>query len=203
MCGTTVTTSSTAGQEFSMSSVESTMSYSVSKTGYYTETGTITGPNRSVTVTLSEIVTTTETVRLSTFNVQVFNRTSNVAKVSLVDITISGGTGHWMWYATGQPTNIPANGSSTFTVPVTGQSQIQITTNSIVPFEITLSGENLGTSGTFECYEFDATSPSSGGSLSGSGGSMIGGSTDLDRIQRVASRHTYPAGSSAIQVIMQ
>ena len=98
--GNTVTSSSTANDTYTVISVETSLPYSVTKDGFYDKTGTITGPNRNITVTLDEIVDTHEKVRFDTGEIRLYNNTNNSLSIPTVTISVYDGVNRlaqWVW----------------------------------------------------------------------------------------------------------
>ena len=98
--GNTVTSSSTANDTYTVISVETSLPYSVTKDGFYDKTGTITGPNRNITVTLDEIVDTHEKVRFDTGEIRLYNNTNNSLSIPTVTISVYDGENRlarWVW----------------------------------------------------------------------------------------------------------
>lgn len=135
--GVTLVESSTANHTYTISSVESSLSYSVTKSGYYPENGTITGPNRNITVTLVEIVETYETVRTEQTYATIINRTDVSSEIPYISIQLLSGTtvlSTWLYQ------NISVGSNNSTTTPTTGLSigEKQILTNTTLDVEISI-----------------------------------------------------------------
>lgn len=100
--GLTLTESSSTNGTYTTSSVETSLSYTVSKYGYVTKTGTITGPNRSITVTLDQIVNETLTCN-GDIQLRIQNNTQNQLEISTFDIVLNENGSEiasWTWQVT-------------------------------------------------------------------------------------------------------
>ena len=116
--GNTVTSSSTANDTYTVISVETSLPYSVTKDGFYSETGTITGPNRNITVTLDEIVNAYVDVSTNNANLTIRNETNEIIRLMNIGINLVNKNGQslTMWVYT--DVQIDAGGQ----VNVTGTS---------------------------------------------------------------------------------
>lgn len=135
--GNTVTSSSTANDTYTVISVETSLPYSVTKDGFYSETGTITGPNRNKTVTLVEIVDTHEKVRFDSGEIRLYNYTNNSLSIPTVTISVYDGgnrLAQWVW------SNIPTISShnSISVSPNESPSSVeqQVLTNTTLKIEV-------------------------------------------------------------------
>ena len=143
MCGNTVTTYSTANYEYTMASVESTMSYTVTKEGYYPQTGTIQGPNRNITVTLVEIVDTYEDVRTDPASVRIINRTNGDVDIESFYLVLYGGTGQILGiWQTNTMVTINGNGSQDVQLQSYNLGTKQVLTNTSPYFELHIKQYN-------------------------------------------------------------
>ena len=98
--GDTVTSSSTANYTYIVNSVEASLPYSVTKDGFYSETGTITGPNRNITVTLVEISTTNKKVNFVNKGITLYNKTNSSLSIQTLTIRVSDSKNtlaQWVW----------------------------------------------------------------------------------------------------------
>lgn len=98
--GDTVTSSSTANYTYIVNSVEASLPYSVTKDGFYSETGTITGPNRNITVTLVEISTTNKKVNFVNKGITLYNKTNSSLSIQTLAITVydsENALAKWAW----------------------------------------------------------------------------------------------------------
>ena len=99
--GNTVTSSSTANYTYTVTSVESSLPYSVTKDGFYDKTGTITGPNRNITVTLDEIVNAYVDVSTNNANLTIRNETDETIRLMHIGINLVNKNGQsltmWMY----------------------------------------------------------------------------------------------------------
>jgi hypothetical protein len=131
MCGVTITTNSVANHTYSMSSVESSMSYSVTKDGYYPESGDIIGPNRNVIVTLREITETYETVRTDSAQAIIRNNGNDELVLNYFTVELKDGDsvlGTWVW----SDVHVPSNSSVTLAMSGYGTGETQVLTNTIL-----------------------------------------------------------------------
>lgn len=131
MCGNTVTTYSTANYTYTMTSVETSISYTVSKEGYYPQSGTIQGPNRNVTVTLREITETYETVRTDSAQAIIRNNGNDELVLDYFSVELKDGDsvlGTWVW----GDVHVPSNSSVTLAMSGHGTGETQVLTNTIL-----------------------------------------------------------------------
>ena len=140
-----ITSSSQANQTYTVSSVNSSITYEVSKSGYYPETGTIYS-NRTVTVTLEEIVGTYEDVRTEGPTQLFIVNNSNqdldlgIVTMELYGMTSNGRTNLGTWTTSGL--HIPTNGSTTVTFPGYGLGTKQVSTNTSPEVEVHINQFN-------------------------------------------------------------
>lgn len=170
MCGVTVTTNSIANHTYSMSSVDTSMNYEVSKSGYYTESGTITGPTREITVTLNEVVSTYETISMTNQTMWFRNATSSNITISLTIYLVRDSDDYTIgtWTQTGASTLAP--GATTTVTPYfpSASSATALTNTSLsVQYGLTIASGSVSKA-TFQCA-WNGTFPSVTGYVSGSG----------------------------------
>ena len=154
MCGNTVTTYSTADYTYTMTSVETSISYAVSKEGYYPQSGTIQGPNRNVTVTLVEITDTYEDVRTDSASVVVHNRTGQSLNLSGIYVTLMDGNNYLGVWTCGD-VYVNAYGSTTVQLSGTELGAHQALTNTSPVVQVTITQfDGAAMSATFRYPEW-------------------------------------------------
>ena len=146
MCGVTQTSSSQANHTYTIASVNSSISYSVSKTGYYTESGTIYSSSPSISVTLVEITSTYEDVRTDgPTQLYIVNNSNqilnlNIVTMELYGMTSNGRTTLGTWTTGGL--EIAANGNITVSFPGYGLGTKQVSTNTSPEIEVNINQFN-------------------------------------------------------------
>jgi hypothetical protein len=138
MCGVTTTTNSVANHTYSMTSVETSMSYTVSKPGYITQTGTINGPNRNVTITLLQESEEMVTIRTVNEDVIIHNRTSQNLDIEQCVVELyCGSTILQTWYNT-MGANVNPGSSTRIGMNMPGSTDREVRRNSQLVVKFTI-----------------------------------------------------------------
>ena len=193
MSGVTMTENSQANHAYEMASIYTSMPYEVSKSGYYTESGTLGVSNTAVTITLTEIVQTTETIDFSSLTFNISNQTNSTFNSCFVTINLKANNSTIATW-TGSGGDISAYNSKTVTATVMGASSATVQTNSNMSLETIISGGGSGSGSNSTYYYYDLDGNTHSDSLTLSGG-IYGANASLGRIEHKTSSYTYGGGT--------